>query len=349
MPIPSQIIVPEVTSARPARTSTTNTTAGPPVLDLDPSQVAAKARRRPRRSWKQTALAHIRRIGVLGFTFCLNRTTRRAFGLLNRRFGWVASVFVMYPATERYANQLAYAPTISRNKWRPFPVMVFRQSGRWCLVCAISSYEDEVRRGAEEHLPVALERARSIQRELHAEYLTFSGIIPGLLDKHGIGHDGNEAETTVRIVEDALHQVIERVGYDPETPVILIGARGYIGERLEARLEGRAVYAVDTKSGAASLPDSLRGENAILVNVASRRALAGYLPDAWEGLVLLNEVYPEPSHSERKALKSKGIPAFHVVGVKATAIPSFPGAYRGGAPCCAAIPTPKIDALIREL
>ncbi|QDV04859.1 hypothetical protein Poly30_03530 [Planctomycetes bacterium Poly30] len=227
--------------------------------------------------------------------------------------------------------------------------MLIKQEGRWCVVCAISSFEDEVRVATKNCLETLLRRAQAIQRELQAEHLTFSGILPGVMEKNDVPHDGQEAQTTVLVVADAIAKVSAQVGHDEDTPVILLGASGYIGTRLKVQLQGREVHAVDPKSNQSTLPESLRGQCALLVNVASRRALAGHLSALWEGLVLLNEVYPEPSRKERLELRRMGIPAFHVVGVEATAFPPFPGAYRGGAPCCAAIPSPGLRAVIQEL
>jgi hypothetical protein len=69
----------------------------------------------------------------------------------------------------------------------------------------------------------------------------------------------------------------------------------------------------------------------------------------WPGIVYLNEVYPEPSREEIEELRDIGVSTWHVVGVKASAYPPFPKAYRGGIPCCAANPNGPLEAIVRRL
>jgi len=69
----------------------------------------------------------------------------------------------------------------------------------------------------------------------------------------------------------------------------------------------------------------------------------------WKELVLLNEVYPEPNADEIAFLSGIGVQAYHIVGVKAQALPQFPFAYSGGVPCCAAWNTSDMEVLLRRL
>jgi hypothetical protein len=77
--------------------------------------------------------------------------------------------------------------------------------------------------------------------------------------------------------------------------------------------------------------------------------LSRYLDLFWPELILLNEVYPEPSREEIETLKKIGSPAYHVVGVVAKSYPSFPKAYEGGIPCCGAWSSKDIEAIIKRL
>ena len=82
------------------------------------------------------------------------------------------------------------------------------------------------------------------------------------------------------------------------------------------------------------LPEVLRGQQVILIDVARKGALEKIIPQLWEGVVLLNETYPAPRAKVIRDLGEIGVPVFHLAGVKGFAFPEFPGAYSGGIPCC---------------
>jgi len=62
---------------------------------------------------------------------------------------------------------------------------------------------------------------------------------------------------------------------------------------------------------------------------------ARYIPFLWPEVVVVNEVYPEPSEKEVADIKAKGAVCYHIVGAKGRAWPGFPRGYAGGIPCCA--------------
>lgn len=68
------------------------------------------------------------------------------------------------------------------------------------------------------------------------------------------------------------------------------------------------------------------------------QALLEYARDRWQGAIVQNEVYPEPSAAEIAELEARGAHCYHIVGVEGRAWPPFPRAYRGGIPCCASLP-----------
>jgi len=85
------------------------------------------------------------------------------------------------------------------------------------------------------------------------------------------------------------------------------------------------------------------------VNVAHRGERRSHLDQLGPGVVYVNEVYPEPGSVDLKALANMGVPAWHVAGVKAWALPPFPGAYGGGIPCCAASSDREAVPVMRKL
>ncbi len=133
-------------------------------------------------------------------------------------------------------------------------------------------------------------------------------------------------------------------------PVIVLGGQGFIGKRLVDVLEpDMPVYSVDLRDSEDRSPAHLGGQPALLVNVASRNALSQYLDRLWSGMTVLNEVYPEPSAGLVEKLTAESIELHHVVGVAARAFPSFPVAYRGVIPCCAAWPADGSRVVTRQL
>ena len=104
---------------------------------------------------------------------------------------------------------------------------------------------------------------------------------------------------------------------------------------------GRAKARVQTGRSAAAVSSHL---------VGTRAALLGYARDLWPGVIVLNEVYPEPSAVEIAELEARGAHCYHIVGVEGWAWPPFPRAYRGGIPCRASLPfSPTIPILIARL
>ena len=93
----------------------------------------------------------------------------------------------------------------------------------------------------------------------------------------------------------------------------------------------------------------LQGRETILINLTKKHALKSYLALFWKELVLLNETYPEPAKDEIEKLSKIGSPVFHVVGIKAVSMPSFPKDYRGGIPCCAARISENMEVLVKQL
>lgn len=82
--------------------------------------------------------------------------------------------------------------------------------------------------------------------------------------------------------------------------------------------------------------DQLRGCPVLLINISRRDVLERYIDSLWDGVVVLNEVYPECSQEGIEQIKVIGARYFHIQGVKAWSVPRFPGAYKGAVPCCAA-------------
>ena len=111
------------------------------------------------------------------------------------------------------------------------------------------------------------------------------------------------------------------------------------------------VYTVDIvhDNNQNAWPNHLYGEKVVLVNISLKFVLDDYVSRLWPGLVVLNEVYPEPTPATVEKLASRGCSCYHVVGVSGRAVPYFPSAYQGGIPCCAAWLSEGIESLLLKL
>jgi hypothetical protein len=293
-----------------------------------------------------------RRAAVRVLNAALNRpSVFRAVGWVNRRAGRpLATVFVAYPASPKYAEAYCHPSGFEAIRWAPYLVGAFKQDGRWGLMLAVSTTERDFMDGSNARgLAELVERTERIRTLVGADQKSFAGVLPGVLFARRVLRESVEAEVTVEAVVRAETQTREAVGYSADAPVVLLSGRGFIGRRLAKRLRedssAREIIAVDPRGGD-PWPEHLRGRPAVAVNAARRGALAEYAERWWPELVLLNEVYPEPPEAVVASLEA---PAYHVVGVEATSFPRFPAAYAGGIPCCAARRTDEMRTIIRRL
>jgi len=319
------------------------------------SGIKARSRSRKRKirvvRFKKGLINHCRRI----FVIFLNGLLRhdwffRALGVLNRRFQFMESVFVVYPATEKYALAYVYRRHLDKMRWTPFIGGIIFQDGKMQIMFVISSTEKEFSdKGQKENLRTMVGRVDKIRKFLAAPNKRFAGVLPGMLLSRGLIESSVEIDVTVEALMLALEDVKNQKGYG-NVPVIVLGGKGFIGRKLIERLNqsGVKTYCVDI-NGDLNWPNHLRGEAAIVINVTRKAVLSRYLPYFWEELVLINEVYPEPGDQELSQLRKIGSDSFHVTGVKAKALPSFPRAYAGGIPCCGAWPSSTMKVLTRKL
>ncbi len=311
------------------------------------------------KNFKRWTTSHIRRIGLLILNFFFNYDWVFAVvGKFNHWFSFLNSVFVAYPATEKYALAYVYRRHWRKMQWLPRPVGIFKQDGKWGLMTVISSTEkDFCSIENVENLKVLVERTERIRQLLNAKQKTFAGILPGVFFTKRLIRETIEADVTVEVVMRAEEKVREIEKYPKEIPLIILGGKGFIGRRLIKRLSKtkRDIYCIDVNNSGANAnfkdwPNNIRQKKAaILINLTRKAVLSYYVNLFWPGLVLLNEVYPEPTEKELEILNKIGSSAYHIVGVKAKSFPSFPKIYKGGIPCCAAWSSGNIDVIIKKI
>ncbi len=305
---------------------------------------------------KKKMIVHFRKIFLLFLNLLFNHNfVFRVVGWFNKKKGFLKTIFVAYPASEEYANAYVYKRCRYKMRWCPWPAGIFKQNGKWGVMFVISSTDQDFKNPEnKEKLAFFVKKFVRIKDMLRAEQMTSAGIIPGMLHRHKLISEAPEAEVTVKAVVKAEEEVRKILNWE-EVPLVVLGGKGFIGSRLVEKLNNRVysreVYSVDCEDGIDYInwPYSLEGKRAIIINITKKHALSNYLPLFWPDLVLINETYPEPSKQEIAALAKKGNKVYHVAGVEASSFPSFPKAYAGGIPACAAWNSPDMKVIVKDL
>jgi hypothetical protein len=301
---------------------------------------------------------HFIKISLIVVNLLLNyKWFYNIIGFVNTRKRVIKSVFVAYPATKEYSSKHIYGWYKVPTLWKPYIIGFSKQGRYYTLLTAISSTEEDFKKIENEiFLKKMVERTENIRKAIKAEYKTFAGILPGLLFMKRIIRETPEADVTVDTVLDAEKKIRIIENYPEDIPLIILGGKGFIGRRLIKKLSQsskRQIFEVDIngydKNNRSIWPDEIYGRKSILINVSRKNVLYNYIPLCWKEMILLNEVYPEPNKLECSQLKKMGIKAYHVVGVEASAFPKFPGSYKDGVPCCAAIKSDNINSIIKKI
>lgn len=262
----------------------------------------------------------------------------RLIGWFNRRYGWIDSVFLMYPASARYLS--AYCPpAIARYcGWRPVWVGIGRQTGGgWMLIFAVPNVEkDFLQSQHHTQLQRLVARMQQIQQSVGATQSSFAGILPSVLAARQMRVEAPERAVTVTVVVAAVTQLVHQQHLTVPTRLIVLGGAGFIGTPVVAQLRalGHEVAVVDPQAST-RWPDEWVGLPTILLNISRKNAIYQYIDQTWSALIVLNEVYPEPSARAIQRLSERGVKSFHLVGVAGQAWPHFPASYHGAIPCCA--------------
>jgi len=243
-----------------------------------------------------------------------------------------------------------YAPIV---RWRPGLGQIIKQNGSWCLSFGITANEKDYHDPKNENQLIKLYKdVDRIRRIIGAEQMSFSGQLPGIFVRRGIMKEDESPENknTVKAVTRAVLDVVKKVNIPETSPVIILGAKGFIGRTVLTSLEslGREVYPVDVNDGS-QFPMNLTGKPVIVLNITKRGVLQDYMPLLWKEVVLLNEVYPEPSEKEIEQLKALNVNCYHISGVRGSALPGFGRAYSGAIPCCASYIKDNFEVVLKKL
>lgn len=306
-----------------------------------------------KRIWWKTIKLHARRIAIEMLNVFINHDLLFwLIGVINRRINLIESVFLVYPANEKYALAYVYQFRLPKVMWNPRPCGLLWQNGKLTLMFCISAANGQFTSQQNlEKLHCVAERMEKVRRLFGAKRKTFAGILPGILYAKRIIQEAPEADLTATAVVQAIESIMTKESLKAETPIIILGGKGFIGRRVIKLLDKSEVYGIDLPIGHKqdSWPDHLRDKRVIVVNITLNNAFKDYLDVIWPGTVVINEVYPEPTPDILERLRDKNCSCYHVVGVSAFALPSFPEAYHGAIPCCAAWPSPQLEVVVRKI
>ena len=267
-------------------------------------------------------------------------------GWINRVSGRrLTSVFLVYPAHPRYVTSVSFGWYAARGRWQPRVTGVYAPGpGQWGLVFAVSSSESALTDPANlPRLQSIVARLERIGRQVGARNVLLSGVLPGYLRQRQLRDSEPERAQTAMLVEQAVHETLERAGLTSAHPVIVLGSAGFIGSQVCERLRQSCrspLIGIDTRDHSdqahlVALLEPYRERPALLVNISRHQALEQFIPALWPQLTILNEVFPEADKETRARLRDLGIDYFHLAGVRGFALPRFTGPYAGAIPCCA--------------
>jgi hypothetical protein len=296
--------------------------------------------------------SHPRRWAILVFNFFFDYDfIFKSIGVLNRIIERFEIVFDCYAINKDYANAYTYRFTRKKIKFKPWLVGFIIQNGRIGLKFVTSCREQDMNN--KEGLTILADRMERIRVMVGAKEKTFAGILPGVLVLNRVLKQKYEQVVTITAVVKALFLLIKQRGLPKSVPIIILGAKGFVGRLVVEALQKLKmnVFCVDVgkEKNSANLvdwPSNLYGEKTILINIARSGTLALYLNYMWKGMIVLNETYGDWT-SEINILEKKGIPFFHIPGVKALSFPCFPFLYKGFIPLCAAWDSPNMRVGIK--
>ncbi|SDR62467.1 hypothetical protein SAMN05519103_07961 [Rhizobiales bacterium GAS113] len=293
---------------------------------------------------------------IASFLLVSNRIVLAAIGALNGRLSFIKTVFLVYPGSEDVVSKYCYAALQDWACWRPTLIGAYHQNGSWGLMFGIAGTEDAFdRHESADHLKGLQARMEAIRTTLRARELRLAGVLPSRLSAEGAPISELEAGAAVAALAKAELMVRSVEQIDETAPVIVLGANGFVGQRLATRLAHRNIHRVDIGPLGATFPNrdawpaQLTGRRALLINVARTQTLAAYVDLLWSSLVVLNEAYPAPDQHVLQKLSALNCSCYHLAGAVGDAYPDFPWPYAGAIPCCAAQVDDGTALVVRRL
>ncbi|MEM9043450.1 MAG: hypothetical protein AAGC81_02055 [Pseudomonadota bacterium] len=274
----------------------------------------------------------------------------KLFGFLNRRLGWFDTLFFVYPASSAYAR--TYAPAWFENyaRWVPCPIGVMDYGGgRGLVFGSLMTEADFLAPRNANNFSQLMRRMEQLADNLGLKSVRMAGILPSTAAKRGETFFEDTSSVAADVVlKSFLELRKQNFGDNEATIAILLGGAGLVGAQVAMRMErlGIPYRILDQKLGNIDYSVFRANSPMMLVDVARKGALEKYLPHLPDGIVVLNETYPEPGRRIRESLSQRGAKLFHIRGVEGSVWPNLPGGYADAIPCCGA-PTDGRDLRVK--
>ena len=271
-------------------------------------------------------------------------------GLMNRLMGRpIGMIFVTYAAIAEYYEYFSFKKLKPILERYPLFIGILKQNKKFGLVFGSGLTERQFK---------DIKKITALNKWMHcfaslvgAQEITYGGILPTELHKRNLVDSNylhNRCNIVAQVIFKAEQKIRNQLDYKETVPVILIGGKGSIGSSIGhlLRQANRKIYIVDQND---EFPHNLKNQVTIVIDVARKGILERYLEFFWPEMVILNETYPYPNLRTQAKLRKKGIKLFHLVGVEGQMIPSLPGNYKAGIPCCAMFENQNFDPIFKRL
>lgn len=301
---------------------------------------------------KKFLVSHGRKVGVIILNFLFGNFLFYYFvGFINKYTKKIKTIFMLYPANERYSRAYVYSWYEKQMKWKPRLVGILWQNKKIGFIFGISATEkDFLKKENIKNLRDVERKLERIKKAMRAEQKTFAGVLPGIFFSKKIIINSPERDVTVKAVLLAVEK-IKKEGNIEKPLLVILGGNGFIGSAIKENTKNSYSFDIGDEDYFREFAENNKEKPTVVLNLTKKDVLERYIPYFWKGVIVLNEVYPEPKESELKAMTEKNIPCYHIVGSEGGAWPSFPRGYAGGIPCCSSFwpENDKYNVVIKKL
>ncbi|MBY8975637.1 hypothetical protein KHP62_07465 [Rhodobacteraceae bacterium NNCM2] len=264
----------------------------------------------------------------------------RVFGFINRRLRLFDTFFFVYPASAAYARMYAPAWFDKYARWSPCPIGIMNCGGaRGVVFGSLMTESDFLSPKNAQNFSRLMRRMERVAELSGLPSIRMAGILPSAAARRGETFFEDTSGVAAQVVLRAFETLREQqYGGNESTVAILLGGAGLVGGQVAEKMKELDIphRILDPKAGPIDMSVFRSNAPMILVDIARKGVLEKYLPHLPDGIVVLNETYPEPGKKVQKDLEERKAKLFHIRGVQGNVWPQLPGGYSDAIPCCGA-------------
>ncbi|MEM9269407.1 MAG: hypothetical protein AAGA78_10775, partial [Pseudomonadota bacterium] len=150
-------------------------------------------------AWGGLRRVALKSVLVVSAIACCTYIPYLVLGLWNRVFGGWHSVFFCYAGSRNFISSYAPAAAVDLFRWRPSPIGIMRQNGKFgCVLAAPVTEAEFLNPKNKDAFRRLRERLRRIAWCLGVEQVSLAGILPGILRQDDVL---NSIDTRAVVVE----------------------------------------------------------------------------------------------------------------------------------------------------